>query len=43
MYLAQGVIAEKITGKNWEDNVSEHFFKPLGMTSSNLTIDGLKK
>jgi CubicO group peptidase (beta-lactamase class C family) len=42
MYLAQGVIAEKITEKSWEDNVQERFFNPLGMTRSNLVIDGLK-
>ncbi|MEA1876107.1 MAG: serine hydrolase [Bacteroidota bacterium] len=42
MYLAQGVIAEKITGQSWEDNVQEHFFNPLGMTRSNLDIDGLQ-
>ncbi|MBT4969825.1 MAG: serine hydrolase [Bacteroidetes bacterium] len=43
MYLAQGVIAEKITEKSWEDNVQERFFNPLGMTRSNLEIDGLKE
>ena len=42
MYLAQGVMAEKITGKSWEDNVSERIFKPLGMARSNLVINGLK-
>lgn len=41
MYLAQGVIAEKITGKSWEDNVREKIFDPLGMTRSNLSIDEL--
>lgn len=41
MFLAQGLIAEEITGKSWEDNVEEHFFKPLEMTRSNSIIDGL--
>lgn len=43
MFLAQGVIAERITGKSWEDNIKERFFKPLGMTRSNVSIDELEK
>lgn len=42
MFLAQGVIAERITGKSWEDNIRERFFKPLGMTRSNVSIDEMK-
>ncbi|GAA0880020.1 serine hydrolase [Algoriphagus jejuensis] len=42
MYLAQGLIAEKLTGKSWEDNIREHFFKPLQMTTSNLSISELQ-
>ncbi len=41
-FLAQGVIAENITGKSWEDNINEEFFKPLGMTRSTTDISGLK-
>ena len=43
MFLLQGMIAEKITGKSWEQNIKEKFFIPLGMTSSNLTIKDLEK
>ncbi|MTI40918.1 serine hydrolase [Fulvivirga lutimaris] len=43
MFLAQGVIAERITGKSWEDNIRERFFKPLGMTRSNVSIDEMEK
>jgi hypothetical protein len=42
MFLAQGVIAEKITEKSWEDNISDMFFKPLGMSRSNSTIAEMK-
>ena len=42
MYLAQGMIAEKMTGKSWEDNNRTHFMKPLGMTESNLLIADLE-
>ncbi len=38
MFLVQGVIAEKITGESWEDNVRNQFFKPLEMTRSNVSI-----
>lgn len=38
MYLLQGVVAEKITGKSWEDNIREKFFKPLGMNNSNVSL-----
>lgn len=43
MFLAQGVLAERITGNSWEDNIRTHFFKPLGMTRSNLSIAELEK
>jgi CubicO group peptidase (beta-lactamase class C family) len=43
MYLAQGVIIEKITGKSWEENVAERLFAPVGMANSNLSIQDLAK
>lgn len=43
MFLAQGVVIEKITGKSWEDNVKEKIFKPLGMDNSNLSTIDLEK
>ncbi|MCK5400663.1 MAG: serine hydrolase, partial [Flavobacteriaceae bacterium] len=43
MFLTQGVIAERITGKSWEDNIRERFFKPLGMSRSNVTIAEMEK
>jgi CubicO group peptidase (beta-lactamase class C family) len=42
MFLAQGVIAEKITRKSWEDNINDMFFIPLGMKRSNATIAEMK-
>ena len=41
-FLLQGVITEKITGKSWETNIENRFFKPLGMDRSKTTIDGMK-
>jgi CubicO group peptidase (beta-lactamase class C family) len=43
MFLLQGVMVEKITGKSWEDNIREQFFGPLGMSTSNLSIGELEK
>jgi CubicO group peptidase (beta-lactamase class C family) len=42
MFLAQGVVAERITGKTWEQNVAEKIFTPLGMTRSNFSIPELQ-
>ncbi|MFT4611144.1 MAG: CubicO group peptidase (beta-lactamase class C family) [Glaciecola sp.] len=41
-FLAQGVIAERITGKSWEDNLKDYFFTPLEMTNTNATIAEMK-
>ncbi len=43
MFLVQGVIAERITGKSWEENISERFFQPLKMTESSVSIEGIEK
>ena len=42
MYLAQGMIVEKMTGKTWEQNIQEKFFTPLEMTRSNTDINIFK-
>lgn len=43
MFLAQGVITEKITGNSWEKNITSKIFNPLGMTTSNTSIEELEK
>ncbi len=43
MFLAQGMITEKITGKSWEQNVKEKIFTPLGMTASNFSVKDMGK
>jgi CubicO group peptidase (beta-lactamase class C family) len=43
MFLAQGMVAEKITGKSWEENISTQILKPLGMSRSNFSIESLQK
>ena len=41
-FLTQGVIAEQLTGKTWEDNLKTHFFTPLGMSRTNASIAEMK-
>lgn len=36
MYMIQGAVAEKLTGKSWEMNVQQKIFEPLGMSHSNF-------
>ncbi|MBK8878887.1 MAG: serine hydrolase [Haliscomenobacter sp.] len=36
MFLLQGVIAEKLYGKSWEELVASKIFGPLGMKTSNF-------
>jgi len=43
MFMAQGVAAEKITGKSWEQNIREKIFQPLGMNRSIFSIDDMMK
>lgn len=43
MFLAQGMMAEKITGKSWEDNIKETIFGPLQMTRSDFSVTDLAK
>ncbi|RYE21806.1 MAG: DUF3471 domain-containing protein [Sphingobacteriales bacterium] len=43
MFLAQGMIAEKLTGKTWEQNIKEKYFDPLEMKRSNTNIADLQK
>jgi CubicO group peptidase (beta-lactamase class C family) len=43
MFMLQGLIAEKVTRTSWEENISDRFFKPLGMSGSNFTIEALKR
>jgi hypothetical protein len=42
MFFAQGKVAEKISGKTWEENIREKFFIPLGMKSSNMPYSAVK-
>ncbi len=43
MFLAQGVVIEKLTGKSWEDNIKERIFTPIGMNNSNLSTIEMEK
>ncbi len=43
MFMAQGVLIEKLSGQSWESNLRSNIFAPLGMTRSNLSIKELEK
>ncbi len=43
MFAGLAAVAEKMTGKSWEDNIREQFFVPLGMDRSCLSIPELEK
>ena len=38
MYLAAGVLDERISSKSWEEATRERIFRPLGMTASNFAV-----
>ncbi|HEY0680598.1 MAG TPA: serine hydrolase [Chitinophagaceae bacterium] len=42
MFLAQGVLAEKLYGNKWENLVKEKIFTPLGMNRSNFSVNDLQ-
>lgn len=43
MFTAQGSVAEKLTGKTWEENIREKIFQPLGMTASDFSVLDMQK
>ncbi len=43
MFMAQGIVLEKLTGKSWEDNLKERIFQPLRMDQSNMSTIDLEK
>jgi CubicO group peptidase (beta-lactamase class C family) len=43
MFMAQGVVTEKITGKSWEENMKERIFTPLSMNNTVLSIGEMEK
>jgi CubicO group peptidase (beta-lactamase class C family) len=38
MYLAAGLIVERLSGMTWDQFIIENFFRPLGMSTSNTTV-----
>src|SRR5882724_6211026 len=43
MFMTQGVVAEKLTGKSWEENIREKIFQPLNMNRSVFSIEDMTK
>ncbi len=42
MYMTAGYLAEQVSGRTWEQLVHERIFEPLGMSSSNFSVDSLR-
>lgn len=43
MFMSQGVLLEKLTGKSWETNIKERIFNPLGMDNTVTTVADWEK
>jgi CubicO group peptidase (beta-lactamase class C family) len=43
MFMTAGYLAERITGRAWDDLTRERFFAPLGMTRSGTTVADLEQ
>ena len=43
MFMAQGVLIEKLTGKSWEENLAEKILQPLGMTHTKMSVNDMEK
>lgn len=39
MYVVAGLVIERVSGKTWEEFVQERIFIPLGMESSNFSVE----
>lgn len=42
MFMAQGQVAEKLTGKSWEENIKTRIFDSLGMYNSTTSLAGFR-
>lgn len=43
MFVAQGAIIEKLTGKTWEQNIAERILTPLNMSSTFFSVRDMEK
>jgi len=42
MFMTAGILVERLSGKSWEAFIAERIFKPLGMDSSNFSVEKMK-
>lgn len=43
MFMTAGVLVERLSGKTWEEFLSEQLFKPLGMNNTNTSVTTMQK
>lgn len=41
MFMTAGILAERLTGQNWEGLVQQRILQPLGMTRTNFSADDM--
>lgn len=42
MYMTAGILAEKVSGRTWEELVRERIFAPLGMRNATLSVAAMQ-
>lgn len=43
MFMAQGMVIEKITGKSWEENIKERIFNRIGMAGTVVSVSEMEQ
>jgi CubicO group peptidase (beta-lactamase class C family) len=43
MFMAQGLVIEKLTGKSWEENLKERILEPLQMVHTNMSVGEMEQ
>jgi CubicO group peptidase (beta-lactamase class C family) len=43
MFMAQGMVVEKLTGQSWEKNLAEKLLQPLNMPQTVMTVTDMEK
>jgi CubicO group peptidase (beta-lactamase class C family) len=43
MFVAAGLLVERMTNRSWDDLIKQRIFEPLGMTRSNTSVRDLSQ
>ena len=42
LYITAGLVIQQVSGKDWDDFITERILRPLGMSRSNTTVRGIE-